>query len=211
MNYGTSHRAERGNVGATPGSPRRQFWPMGNNLGLYRREIVNGSSTFGPPSVTVFSADASGDAAPLRVIAGPKTQLNWPTGVAVDPEHGEVFVSNSVGDTIAVFSATANGDVAPIRVIKGPQTLLKAPAGIFFDAANDELWVANYGGHSATAYRRTASGDVAPVRVIRSAPLNAPATLDQQPVHDCLRHAARSDHRAELRRTSAHRHLRSPG
>ncbi len=181
VNYGTSHRAERGSVGATPGSPRREFWPMGNNLGLYRREIVNGSAKFGQPSVTVFSADANGDVAPLRVIEGAKAGLNWPTGVAVDPEHGEIFVSNSVGDTIAVFSANANGDVAPIRVIKGPQTLLKAPAGIFFDAANDELWVANYGGHSATAYRRTASGDVAPVRIIRSAPVNAPATLISNP------------------------------
>ena len=62
--------------GATPGkSAADSSGPTGNNLGLYRREIVNGSSKFGPPSVTVFSADASGDAVPLRVIEGPKTQL----------------------------------------------------------------------------------------------------------------------------------------
>ena len=37
VNYGTSHRAVQGTVGATPGSPRRVFWPAGNNLGNYRK------------------------------------------------------------------------------------------------------------------------------------------------------------------------------
>jgi DNA-binding beta-propeller fold protein YncE len=181
VNYGTSHGAVAGSVGEKPGSARRQFWPAGNNLGMYRREIINGTGKFGAPSVTVFSADASGNVAPLRVIEGPKTQLSWPTGVAIDPEHGELFVSSESGDSINVYSATADGNVAPIRVIKGARTLLKAPAGIFMDTVNDELWVANYGGHSATVYTRTASGDVAPVRVIRSAPADAPATLISNP------------------------------
>ncbi len=180
-NYGNSHKAVRGTVGATPGSPRREFWPAGNNLGQYRREVVTGSGAFGPPRVTVFPADASGNVAPLRVIEGPKAQLDWPTGITVDAEHNELFVSNEVGDSINVYRADANGDVAPIRVIKGAKTMLKAPAGIFVDVANDELWVANYGSHSATVYRRTASGDAAPIRTIRVGPADAPATLISNP------------------------------
>jgi DNA-binding beta-propeller fold protein YncE len=107
--------------------------------------------------------------------------LSWPTGVAVDPAHNEVFVANDIGNAITVYSSTANGDVAPIRVLKGPQTAIKNPTGVFVDVANDELWVANFGDHSATVYRRTASGDTAPIRTIRSAPRNSPATFINNP------------------------------
>ena len=33
---------------------------------------------FDPPSITVYPLKATGDTAPIRTIAGPKTQLNWP-------------------------------------------------------------------------------------------------------------------------------------
>lgn len=56
---------------------------------------VPGSGYFNPPSITVYPKDAQGDVAPLRVIQGPKTQLSWPTAIAVDPEHGELFVARA--------------------------------------------------------------------------------------------------------------------
>jgi DNA-binding beta-propeller fold protein YncE len=177
--YGTSRQAAQGTVGEK-GGPRRANWPAGNH-GFYRREIVLGSTKFGPPSITVFSADARGNVTPLRVIEGPRTQLSWPTGIAIDPEHGEIFVANEAGDSVAVFSATANGDVAPIRVIKGAKSLIRNPTGVLVDTVNNEVWVSNYGSHAATVYPRTASGDVAPLRVIRSGPLNAPSTLISNP------------------------------
>jgi DNA-binding beta-propeller fold protein YncE len=99
--------------------------------------------------------------------------LNWPTAIAVDAEHGELFVANDTGDSITVYSASASGNVAPIRVIKGPRSMIKNPTGVAYDARNEELWVANMGSHSATVYRRTASGDAAPLRVIRSGPVAA--------------------------------------
>ena len=125
---------------------------------------------FEPPSISVYPLQASGDTPPIRVIEGPKTQLNWPAHLFVDPERGELFVANDAGDSIVVFRATDSGDVAPIRVIKGPQAGLRNPTGLFVDLKNDELWVSSMGNHSATVYPRTANGDVAPLRTIRSAP-----------------------------------------
>ena len=93
------------------------------------------------------------DVAPLRVIQGPKTGLDWPTNIAVDARRGELYVANSGGHSLLVFDVNAQGDEAPIRVLKGARTELQFPTGVFFDAANDEVWVANFGSHTATVYR----------------------------------------------------------
>jgi DNA-binding beta-propeller fold protein YncE len=146
-------------------------WPVSGE------HAVPGSGKFMPASITVYPRTAAGDAAPLRVIQGPKTQLNWPTALAIDHEHGELFVANDTADSILVFDTAANGDVAPIRVLKGSKTLIKNPTGVSYDAMNDELWVANFGNHTATVYKRTASGDTPPLRTIRSAPLNASSPM----------------------------------
>jgi DNA-binding beta-propeller fold protein YncE len=178
-NYGTSRMTLWSSLGARgTTAPRLPNWPASP---FFRHEVVRGASRFGPPSISVFPADAKGNTAPLRIIEGPKTQMNWPTGIALDVDRGEVYVANAAGDSIAVFSATAEGDAAPIRIIKGPRTLLKNPNGVFVDTVNDELWVANFGNHLATVYKRTAAGDTAPIRVIRSAPLDAPTTLISNP------------------------------
>ena len=136
--------------------------------------MIPGSGKFLPPAITVYSRTSNGDTAPLRVIEGPRTQLDWPTGIAVDPERGEVYVANDMGDSVLVFDAHASGDVAPIRVLKGPKSMIKNPTGVHLDLKNGELWTANYGDHAATVHKLTASGDTPPLRVIRSAPLNQP-------------------------------------
>ena len=186
-NYGTSRRAEQRNLGpgGSPLLPRILNWPAGNlrprlDAG-YRHEVVRGTGHFGPPSIAVFPADAHGNTPPLRVIEGPNAQLNWPTGISLDSERGELYVANAVGDSVAVFSATADGNVAPVRVLRGPRTQLSAPTDVFVDVVNDEVWVANFGNHMATVYARSASGDTPPLRVIRSAPLDAPTTIISNP------------------------------
>ena len=132
---------------------------------------VAGSGKIYPPSIAVYPLDANGDVAPLRVIEGPKTQLDWAGGMSLDVESGDLFVANDVGGSILVFKETDQGDVAPARVIKGPKTSLNHPAGISVDAKNREVWVSNMGNSSASAFALSADGDVAPVRTIRSAPL----------------------------------------
>ncbi len=134
------------------------------------------SGKFQPPSVTVYSAGTEGDARPLRVIQGPKTQLDWPMGITVNPAHNEVAVANNGDDSILIFSSNAKGDVAPVRRIQGGRTGISRPMGIAMDTRHDEIWVSNFGEHTAVAFPRTANGNVPPRRVIRSGPPGAPST-----------------------------------
>src|SRR5262245_1180626 len=142
-----------------------------------RETVIPGSGRFDPPSITVYPLKANGDVAPLRVIQGPKSGLNWPMNIAVDSEHGETFVANAGGSSITVYRITDTGDVAPIRTIKGTKTGLKNPVGVYVDSKNDELVVSDVRTHAASVFARTADGDIAPKRVIRSAPkgVDAPA------------------------------------
>ena len=140
------------------------------NWGNASDYTVAGSGKFNPPSIRVYPLDANGDVAPLRVIQGPKTQLNWMGGISLDPETGNLWVANDVGNSVLVFKGTDNGDVAP-RIIKGTKTGLDHPAGIFVDTKNKEVWISNMGNSSATCYSMTANGDATPIRTIRSAPL----------------------------------------
>src|SRR3984893_9544541 len=131
---------------------------------------VAGSGKFYPPSINVYPLDASGDTAPLRIIQGPKTQLDWAGGMSLDVESGDLYVANDVGGSVIVFKETQEGDPARVRVIKGPKTGLNHPAGISVDAKNKEVWVSNMGNSSASAFALTADGDASPIRTIRSAP-----------------------------------------
>ncbi len=74
---------------------------------------------FREPSVEIFSDTASGDAKPLRVIQGARTQLNWPMGVAVDEVHNEIYVANNGDSSLLVYRRGAEGNVEPSRVIRG--------------------------------------------------------------------------------------------
>jgi DNA-binding beta-propeller fold protein YncE len=170
-NWGTTNdREPLGSPNVRPsvgGGKPRTLWPVGI------RYAKVGSGRFNPPSISVYPIDAHGDVAPVRVIMGPKAQMNWPTAMAISVEHGELFVVNDTGDSVTVYKTDASGDAAPIRVIKGPKSLIKNPVGITYDPKNDEIWVANFGNHSATVHKRSANGDEPPIRIIRSAPLNA--------------------------------------
>ena len=164
-NYGTLHQF----LPNDPGKLFKSNWPL--------QTPVPGSGEMRAPSITVYRRDASGDTAPLRVIQGPKTRLDWPAGLAFYPERNELFVANDMDNSILVFDASARADAAPIRVLKGPRTLVKNPSGLYLDLKNNELWVANFGNHTATVYPPAASGDTPPLRVIRSAPVGTPAPM----------------------------------
>jgi len=170
-NWGTFNERNY-NVPARYNKPN---WPVG------RDNNIPGSGKTQPPSITVYRKDASGDVAPLRVIQGPKTMMNWPTDIAVHPDRGELFVANDTGDSITVYKTDANGDVAPIRVIKGPKSLVKNPTGVEVDVKNNELWVANFGNHAATVYPIDAAGDQAPKRIIRSGRLTEATPMLSNP------------------------------
>jgi 6-phosphogluconolactonase (cycloisomerase 2 family) len=143
-----------------------------NTWGHHSNFKVEGTGKFFPPAIKIYALDASGDTPPLRVITGDRTQLNWPAAMKLNPDTGELYVANDIGQSVLVFSniATAQGNVAPARVLKGSRTRLSYPTGVFLDRVHNELWVSNLGNASATVYPLMANGDVAPLRIIRSAP-----------------------------------------
>ncbi len=145
-------------------------WMFISNHGNASNPRIPGGGTYQPPSISVYPLKAAGDVAPLRVIAGPNTRLNWPAAMFLDQERGDLYLANDTDDSILVFRVTDSGNVAPTRVIRGPKTGIKNPTGIFLDLKNEELWVSNMGNHSATVFPLDANGDVAPLRTIRSAP-----------------------------------------
>ncbi len=81
-------------------------------------------------SITVYAANATGNVRPYRTIAGAKTGLTNPSGVAVD-SRGKVYVIKAAGDPVLVFSATAHSDVYPLRSI---MTRSQQLSGIALDA-----------------------------------------------------------------------------
>ena len=140
-----------------------------NNWGNISDYRVAGTGRFEPPSITVYPLNADGDTPPLRIIQGPKTQLDWPGAMSIDPDTGDLYVANDMGQAIIAFHSNDQGDVAPARVIKGPKTGITYPTGVFVDSKNKEVWATNLGNSTATVYPLMANGDVPPLRIIRSA------------------------------------------
>jgi len=92
--------------------------------------VVNANAPEGvaPPgggNVEVFAFGASGNATPVRVLAGPLTQLSTPVDSFVDGA-GELYVLEegpysgvNSQPVVLVFAPGATGNVAPIRAISG--------------------------------------------------------------------------------------------
>jgi hypothetical protein len=183
---------------------RRPNWPAGNLNNADRREVVFGSGKFGPPTITVLSADANGNATPVRVIEGPKAQLNWPVGISIDSDRGEVYVANSAGDSINVYSATSHRRRGADPADQRPED----------DAAESEWRLGGYRqrrgvgrqlrqphrhGVQERRERQRGTDPRDPQRAAQRAD-----DPDQQSLHDRVRQQARRGARAELRGAAAH-------
>jgi DNA-binding beta-propeller fold protein YncE len=96
----------------------------------------------------VFDANASGDAAPLRVIKGTASMVSNPTGIFLDKKNNELWVANFGNHTSAVYNPDANGDVAPLRVVRSappnqPVPGLGNPHPIAYDTKREQILVPN--------------------------------------------------------------------
>jgi DNA-binding beta-propeller fold protein YncE len=139
-----------------------------------KAETASESGEFRPPSIAIFASKAKDDRAPLRMIEGVSTKLDWPMGIAEDSVHDTIAVANNGDNSILIFDRKRGGDVAPVRVIRGDRTGINRPMGLAVDAKNGEIWISNYGDHSALAFDSAADGNVTPKRVLRSAPAGTP-------------------------------------
>ncbi len=129
-----------------------------------------------PGGIAVYSAGATGSAAPVRTLpANTTTGVTAVDGLATS-SAGEIFVGEDYGG-VQAFSAAATGSVAPSRRILGAfetggglSTIGTADA-VAVDAS-DTLYVINQGspgGQPILAFAPTATGNVAPLYSIGGA------------------------------------------
>ncbi len=134
----------------------------------------------------VFPLLASGNVPPSRVLTSSVPLDVNSRAVAVDPLHGELFVTNQQeAGSVLVFPIGASGVTAPTRTLTGAATQLVEPSVMKLDLAHDELFVIANG--AIHTFGRTQSGNVPPTRSFSfSTAFGSPAGIDLDPVPDEL-------------------------
>ncbi len=125
-------------------------------------------------SITVYSPGSKGDTNPIAIIAGNKTGLVAPRGIALDSE-GNLYTEGSVdqmGFSINVYPPDSNGNVAPAAAIFGADTGLEFPVALTLDADRNLYVLSNQGGPAGdgfiSTYPADSNGDIAPTTKITS-------------------------------------------
>jgi hypothetical protein len=115
-------------------------------------------------AILAFRGSATGEEPPIRVIQGPKTQLQVPDTIEIDTMHNEIFVPDWSG-VIHVYPLNGNGDVAPIRSLKARGAIAVDPIHNVIVAATP-VTINGQRMQSLTIYNRTDEGDAKPRAVI---------------------------------------------
>jgi len=102
---------------------------------------------------------------PRTVITGPKSEVDFVCGVAIDPVHREIYGANNDTDSkLMAFKYGDTGEVPPARAIS---TAATGSWGVALDLKNDEVAVTVEHINKVEVYRREAVGDEKPVRIIQ--------------------------------------------
>ena len=127
-----------------------------------------------------------------EVIAGARTGIVDVRALAIDSEHGELFVLNRVGADslqILVFSLRLPGNVAPLRILAGPA--LGGVVALALQSARGELVLADGRGAKIVTVSRMAwgalGGEKAPLlRELTGhrTGLNSPTAVAADPISD---------------------------
>lgn len=157
--------------------------------------VLNANGT----ALTSFTADQSGNVAPVSVVSGNQTSLNNAVALAADAQKN-VYVVTQIA--ILVFPPGASGNVAPARTIVGTNTLASTDvfAGITVAAdgtiyAAAELISGTARNPKIEVFAPNANGNVAPVRTITgptttmSAVLSMASSSTQIAVADATQYA----------------------
>lgn len=129
--------------------------------------------------ILIFSDNASGNVAPIRVLKMPK-EYSALDAVTVDPVHNVIIATSDAlggyGGTagklpkLLFFDRTAEGNVKPIGVVTGPKTMLSGTFGIrshpqkgmVLVSMNGPVTVGAYEGAFVGVWNITDNGDIAP-------------------------------------------------
>jgi DNA-binding beta-propeller fold protein YncE len=90
---------------AGPGTTLRS--PVGIAVWQERVYVSDG----GDSSIKIFDRSSNGDAAPIATIAGDRTRITSPGGIAVDPGSGVILVVN--GPRLLCFEPAKFGNIPP--------------------------------------------------------------------------------------------------
>lgn len=100
---------------------------------------------------------------PKRHIIGPRAEMGFIAGVALDSKRREAWVVNNDGGGVVIFSYDQHGDVKPLRELTVPHQSW----GISLDLTRDEVAVTSQQYQGISVYERSASGIMRPLRTIR--------------------------------------------
>jgi DNA-binding beta-propeller fold protein YncE len=115
-------------------------------------------------SRTAGSAASKEATPPRQQIMGPDTGVGFVAGVAMDPEHRELFtVNNDVEDRLVVFDYDARGNVKPKRLLYVPHQSW----GIAFAPKQGVMALSVQTPNMFVVFRRDAQKFDAPVRSVR--------------------------------------------
>jgi DNA-binding beta-propeller fold protein YncE len=102
---------------------------------------------------------------PRTVITGPKSEVDFVCGVALDPVHRELYSANNDTDSVLMaFKYEANGEVPPARKV---EAAARGTWGVALDLKNDEIAVTVEHINQVEVYRREAKEKDKPLRIIQ--------------------------------------------
>lgn len=128
--------------------------------------FISNNNKASTPSILVYPTEfRPGDRVmePRRRIAGPVSRLGDICGMALSPQHKEIYTVQGEETEMKVFPLGGNGDMAAARSL----TVAHGSADVFLDAAHDELFITTEHINKISVYRRAAQGNEQPLRYIQ--------------------------------------------
>lgn len=140
-------------------------YPTFNSMAVDPEKNIVVMSDTNRKSLIVYDRNANSKSGeeiePLRQIMGPKTQVGFVAGVALDTAEQEIFtVNNDIEDTLMVFSYDDEGNVLPKRLLAVPHQAW----GVSISKAKNEIALSVQSLDALVFYRREAKAFEAPIR-----------------------------------------------
>lgn len=134
------------------------------------------------PLAVVMAEDSTAAAAVLRTLDPPPDGRTWvPGSIAVDPQHGLVFIGASAGGGAAILVYSSQGG-PPSGSISGPSTSLTTPYRLAWDPRSDALFVLDGdvgtpSGVRVLAFGRELLGDPHPIATLQDPAWTGPQSI----------------------------------
>lgn len=149
-----------------PATPQTQHATMQRAAGTRARYVyvagydAKTPSGGGDSELAVFAASANGNAAPLNVIRGSKTELYSPQSAVVDAT-GRLWTCDFNGSYVLAFPAKKFGNIAPSVKIAGSNSPLQSCGGMTLDSSG-AIYASSFDTALVAKWPAGSNGNVAP-------------------------------------------------